>query len=340
MRKLVLNKSKAPEYGAKIINQRKPTCGLHEVIVKVSAVGLNPIDTKIAKGELALLLPFSTNKPNIGFEFSGVIQEIGAGVSHYKAGDKIFGRLPLHKGGAFVEYLVADEKWISKAPNNIDLKEAASIPQVGLTVIQGIERYTRLKTAKKVLIIGASGGAGSFAIQYCKNVLELHVSAICHSSAKEYVKYLGVDEIYYYDQGKSPKGSGYDIIIDCVGGKQTFKGIAKLNKRGAMISLAGPPVPSMIHGLNINWIRKLMLCPIFILNSIPPYVFSFIKSGRYIRFLTSNHPTQLQSLAELVEQNKIHTTVSEEFSLADFKAAFKRFNDSRVLGKVIIKVNE
>lgn len=339
MNKIILKSTGGIEKNLILKDLEIPKYNSEEVLIRVDAAALNPVDTKIAKGELALLLPFSFKKPEIGFEFSGIVHQLGDSVNNFNIGDKVFGRVPLDKGGAYSEFLSVDTKFIALAPKKIKLKEASSLPQAGLTVLHALSLIEKLHKNGKILIIGASGGIGSFAIQYFKNVLGYHVTAVCHSTADNYVRQLGADMVLNYDTSKNNYSSDYDLVLDCVGGKYLFSSIFKLKRKGKLISLTGPTTPEMIRNLKLNFLRKILLLPLFILTAIPVWTLAMLRGVKYIRFLTETKTERLKIIRDLVDKEIIVPTIDTTYDLLDFRKAFNHLNQKRIYGKVILEIN-
>ncbi|MGB5820968.1 MAG: NAD(P)-dependent alcohol dehydrogenase [Saonia sp.] len=170
----------------------------NEVLVEVKAVGLNPIDIKIAKGDLKAIIPSITKKPKLGFDISGVVNAKGGKVISFQEGDEVFARLPLYKGSGFSEFVIAKSEHVAKKPNNVSFEEAASIPLVGLTCIQALKNYAKGKSGQSILIDSGSGGVGTFAIQYAKHI-GLDVTAVTSHKNEILVESLGADRVICYE---------------------------------------------------------------------------------------------------------------------------------------------
>ena len=189
-----------------------PKINNDEVLVEIYAASINPLDTKIRKGELKLLLKYKM--PLIlGNDFSGKIVEVGTSVTKFKVGDEVYGRPRANKMGTFTEYLSVNQEDISLKPKNLSFEEAASIPLVGLTSYQALHDILRIEKGHKILIHAGSGGVGTFAIQLAK-----HMGAFVATTASDgsdLVKSLGADEVINYKTEKFEHSiRDYDAVLD------------------------------------------------------------------------------------------------------------------------------
>ncbi|MEM8908321.1 MAG: alcohol dehydrogenase catalytic domain-containing protein, partial [Bacteroidota bacterium] len=139
---------------------KKPTPKKNEVLIEVKAIALNPIDLKIAQGDLRAILPPILEKPRLGFDISGIIERVGNEVKHFKNGDEVYLRLPLYQGSGFSPFVIANVKHVALKPENIGFEEAASIPLVALTSVQALSDYAKAKAGQSLLIDSGSGGVG------------------------------------------------------------------------------------------------------------------------------------------------------------------------------------
>ncbi|WP_350293977.1 NADP-dependent oxidoreductase [uncultured Croceitalea sp.] len=314
-----------------------PTPTPLEVLIKVHCAALNPIDIKIAQGKLKAILPLKL-PAKVGFDVSGVIEQVGCEVSDFEVGDKVFCRLPLHQGGAFSDYVCANENHIALIPN-ISFEEAASLPLVGLTVIQAL--YNRTKTGMKILIHGGSGGVGSFAVQYAKKYLNLEVTATASKRSVPFVKSLGADSVIAYDEENYLKTSDkYDVVFDTLGGIHTLNSFRILKKNGTVVSIGGPPDLKFVWSLNTNILHKIILFPLLTLSSLHIYLIALFKNAKYYRFLTKSNRSQLEVIKKIVDDGYIIPVVDKIFPFEEYQNAFKHLINGKPKGKVILKVRE
>jgi len=314
-----------------------PTPKPNQVLIKVHSTALNPIDYKIAQGKLKAILPLKL-PAGVGFDVSGAIEQIGSEVSKFKVGDKVFCRLPLNKGGAFSEYAVVNENFVAMMPN-ISFEESASFPLVALTVIQALK--DRTKTGMEILIHAGSGGVGSFAIQYAKNILDLEVTVTTSEKNTSFVKELGADYVIAYDEENYVKGKKkYDVVFDTLGGTHTMNSFRVLKNNGVVVSIGGPPDLKFVWSLPTNIIHKIILFPMLALSSFPVYLIALLKNAKYYRFLTQSNGAQLEDVKDYINEGLIRSVIDKTFSLEDYSKAFEHVMTGRTKGKVVLRIIE
>ncbi|HSF75807.1 MAG TPA: NAD(P)-dependent alcohol dehydrogenase, partial [Microcoleus sp.] len=196
----------------------KPIAKSNELLVRVRASSVNPVDWKIRQGHLQLLTGY--NFPRIvGSDISGVVVEVGREVTQFQPGDEVYTFLNPINGGACAEYAVVPESDAAIKPKNITHTEAAAVPIAGLTALQSLRDLGQIKAGNKVLINGASGGVGTFAVQVAK-AMNAEVTGVCSAKNIEFVKSLGADFVLDYAEiDFTQQSDKYDIILDAVGTK-------------------------------------------------------------------------------------------------------------------------
>lgn len=211
------------------IDRPVPKVGNNEVLVKIHAASINPLDTKIRKGELKLLLHYDMPL-TLGNDFAGTIIEVGKNVTKFSVGDEVYGRPRSNKIGTFAEYLSVHEDDIAIKPKNLSFEEAASIPLVGLTSYQTLYDILKVKNNQKILIHAGSGGVGTFAIQLAKE-MGAYVATTA-SEGSNLAKSLGADEVINYKIEKFEEIiKNYDAVIDTIGGATLEKSFLTVKKR-------------------------------------------------------------------------------------------------------------
>lgn len=233
----------------KIQNIAKPELKANELLVKIAYSTVTSGDTRLRSSNFPPLfwLParlifglFKPKKQVLGHEFAGVVTEIGSDVKNYAIGDRVFGTTTMLKGGAYAEYVALPEKWkngvLTHLPKELDFQEAAALPIGGMTASYLLEK-AQIKAEEKILIYGASGSVGSFALQLAKHKGAV-VSTFSSASNFSWLKALGADALYdYTDFDFDNFSEGYDIVLDAVGklGKSRAKSL--LNKGGRFVSV-------------------------------------------------------------------------------------------------------
>ena len=292
-----------------------PEPGTGQVLVEVHACSLNPLDWKLRKGTFKFMTGRKFPKV-LGADFSGVVSKIGQDVTYFKKGDAVFGGVNIMFGkmGANAELVVVSEKHIAAKPENITFEEAAAIPVGGLTAFQSMKKI-QSKPSDKVLINGASGGVGVFALQLAK-MYGAEVTAVCGSTSIEFVKSLGADLVIDYKKDDfTQQDRSYDLIFDAHGTLRWNVVKKSLLPNGIFISTL--PSPGVILGKISS---KLLGGKKIILASV------------------RNNPEDLSALAELVGAKKIKVPIQQTFSLRDTQAAHDMLEKGGVKGKLVIKV--
>ena len=210
-----------------------------EILIKVYASSVNPVDWKIIKG--ARKDKFPVNLPLIpGWDVSGVVEKTGADVHDFKKGDEVYSRPDPTRDGAFAEYIVVKANQVSAKPKSIDHVHAAAVPLAGLTAWQGLFQFGKLQTGQKVLIHAASGGVGSFAVQFAK----WKGAFVIGTTSKENMSFvinLGADEVIDYKNERfEDKVSDVDLVLDTIGGETQQRSIKVIKPGGRLITTLKP----------------------------------------------------------------------------------------------------
>jgi alcohol dehydrogenase len=305
----------------------------NEVCIRVRAASLNPIDYKMLHGDLKKLFPMQF-PVTLGFDAAGEITAVGASVSQFKVGDKVYVRASRESLCAFSEYTVQPENFVALMPNTISFEEAASFPLVALTTIQALVDRAQLKPGNTILIHAGSGGLGSFAIQYAKQMgLIVHTST--SSKNADWVKALGADEVLCYDQTDLSKiENRYDAVFDTLGGDHTLQAFSQIKTGGVVVSVAGPPDNEMREKFAPNFIVRFAMW----LMARKVYAAAQKKNARYFRFLTESNGEQLSHITPLVAQGEIKAVIDRVFTFEQGVEAFEYLAAGRAKGKVIIKI--
>lgn len=292
----------------------KPIAKSNELLVRVRASSVNPVDWKIRKGHLQLLTGY--NFPRIvGSDISGVVVEVGREVTKFQPGDEVYTFLNPISGGACAEYAVVAESDAAIKPKNITHVEAAAVPIAGLTALQSLRDLGQIQAGNKVLINGASGGVGTFAVQIAK-AMNAEVTGVCSAKNRELVKSLGADFVLDYAEiDFTQQTDKYDIILDAVG-TRTFAECEKvLQPEGVYIST----LPSF--------------------ENLAPMLMSWFISGKKAKFILANaNPSDLEALRELIESDKVEPIVDRTYSLQEVAAAHAYSETGRAIGKIAILI--
>jgi NADPH:quinone reductase-like Zn-dependent oxidoreductase len=304
----------------------KPIINASDVLIETKAAGLNPIDYKLVNGHLKEIV--ALNLPNtIGFDLSGVVVEKGAEVTKFEIGDAVYARVPQNQMGTVAEYVAVASKVISKKPDNISFEEAASLPLVGLTSIQALERVG-LKENDRILIHAGSGGVGSFAIQYAK-AKGAYVFTTTSTKNVDWVKALGADcVIDYKKEDYKTIVSEIDIVFDTLGGDYTLEALHLIKVGGKVTSIAGALDEETAGMMGIEGYK------------LPENLAKVIKKKSANYKLTWMQPdgAQLDAISTMVKSGEIKPVIDATYSFEDGIEAYSYLAAGSAKGKVIIRM--
>ncbi|XP_077158988.1 NAD(P)H oxidoreductase RTN4IP1, mitochondrial [Paroedura picta] len=324
----------------------------NEVIVKVHAASLNPIDVNMRSGYGVSALRMKRDPLHIqssGSEFpltlgrdvSGIIMECGLNVKYFKPGDEVWAAIPPWKQGTLSEFVLASGNEVSQKPRSLSHMEAASLPYVGLTAWSAMKQVGGLKedncSNKRILIFGASGGVGTFAIQLMK-VWGAHVTAVCSQDARELVQHLGADHVIDYKAGDVKEQLKalplFDFILDNVGGS-TEEWAPELLKKWSGATYVSLITPFLVNVDRLGVADGMLQTGV----TIGTKVVKHLCKGIHYRwaFFAPSGP-YLDEIATLVDAGKIHPVIDQVFSFADVPKAFQKVEEGHARGKTVISV--
>jgi NADPH:quinone reductase-like Zn-dependent oxidoreductase len=292
-------------------NAPKPALSAGRVLVEVYAAGVNPVDWKIRQGYMAKMASLQF-PATLGGDFSGVLQEVGAGVSNFKKGDEVYGRdgLPGSGTGSFAEFISVDAKVMARKPKNVNHVEAAALPLTGVSALQALSEYIGVSKGKKILIHGGAGGIGTVAIQLAKH-LGAYVATTASDKDMAYVKELGADEVIdYKKQSFEDAIHDYDAVYDTVGGETYTRSYRVLKKGGIIVSMLEQPNSELMKRHGVKAIGQF----------------------------TQANSERLAKLADLVEKGNIKVHVDKTFPLEKAREALDYQQQGKARGKVVIKI--
>ncbi|MEM6379289.1 MAG: zinc-dependent alcohol dehydrogenase family protein [Bacteroidota bacterium] len=320
------------QYGENAIFESKevdnPTLKNGQVLVKISASSVNTVDTMIrTMGEN---LPFSPATPAIlGMDFAGTIEKIGEDVTEFSVGDEIYGcagglgDLP----GALADYIAADSKLIALKPKNLSMKEAASLPLVGITAYEGLIR-ANVKSGQKILVHGGTGGVGHVAVQLAKNFGADVYTTISSEKQAEIVKSYGAEPINYKSESvvdyvnKHTNGAGFDVVYDSVGGENILKSFEATTLNGQVATT----VSLCNIDLSLAHFKGLSLHVVFMLI---PMIHNYKRE---------QHGEILRNLTKIAEAGDLKPLLDEQqFSLQNVEKAYARLQSRKAIGKVVVE---
>lgn len=332
MKAAVIDTYKQPQ--PRLTDVLRPEIRPNDVLVKVIAASINPIDLKTKDGGLKMLLTYDF--PFImGSDFAGIVEEVGPLVDNFRVGDAVYGRVQKDRIGTFAEYLAVDSHAIALKPTNTTFEEAASLPLVALTSYQALQDLIKLQPGQKVFISGGSGGIGTNAIQFAKS---LGAQVATTTSAKNFdlVKSLGADVmIDYHKTDFTEVLADYDAVLDTRGGKTLEDSFKIVKPGGKIVSIAGLPNQQFgkEYGLPL-WKQTVLRFVTRNLTKLTKqtgvsYQFLFMKpSGK-----------QLEAITHLVEAGTIKPIIDRTYPFSKIDEALAYSETGRATGKIILQMN-
>jgi NADPH:quinone reductase-like Zn-dependent oxidoreductase len=311
----------------------RPVPGPRELLVRVRAAGVNPLDFKIRDGLVKVLLPYSF--PLIlGTDLAGDVEAIGPGVTKFKLGDAIYSRLDNDRIGAFAEHAVVRESAAARKPDRLDYIQAASLPLVGLTAWQTLIELARLRAGQKVLIHAGSGGVGTVAIQLAK-YLGAQVATTAGAQNHALMKSLGADVAIDYKASRfEAVAKDQDVVLDTQGGDTLLRSFDVVKPGGVIVTIGGRPDGKFARA----WGLSLPL--VWILGFMNRKVDRLARE-RHVRFeylFMHASGEQLGRLGALVDQGAIKPVLDRVFPLKSAAEAISYVESGHAVGKVVIRV--
>lgn len=312
----------------------RPSIGHKDVLVKVHAAGVNPLDNMISRGEVKMIVPYKLPF-TAGNEFVGIVEELGEEVSRFDIGDRVFARLPLEKIGAFAEYLAVDEDAIAKAPEYLTDLEAAAVPLTALTIVQALE-LMNAEAGKTIFISGGTGSVGAMAIPIA-NAKGLTVITNGSAENKERVLKLGASKfIDYKSEDYTKVLSDIDYVLDTLGGNETEKQMSILKKGGKLVSLRAMPNGLFAKRMKLPKWKQIVL-------GIAGRKFDRMaqKYGVSYDFIfVESNGQQLKEVAAIFDELKIKPSIDTVYAFGDVNAALDKVANGRSKGKTVISMVE
>ena len=305
----------------------KPTPTDDQVLVRVRAASVNPYDWHFVEGTPKIMraMGVGLRKPKdtrLGVDFAGTVEAVGKNVTQYKPGDEVFGG----RGGAFAEYVCrrADGA-IALKPANITFEQAASVNIAGITALQGLRDKGKVEPGQKVLINGASGGVGTFAVQIAKS-FGADVTGVCSTRNVDLVRSLGADHVIDYTKEDFAKGEQrYDVILDNVPNHSLAECRRILNPKGKYVMIGGGgPNDNRWVGPFGRMIHTLILSP-------------FINQKMAMMMADANH-NDLTLLADMMQSGKLKPVIDRTYKLSEVPEAIRYLEEGHARGKVVITV--
>jgi NADPH:quinone reductase-like Zn-dependent oxidoreductase len=302
----------------------KPTPRENEVLIKVRAASVNPLDWKLMKGgPLPVRVLLGLGKPKIrrpGVDVAGEVEAVGRSVTQFKPGDEVFGTCV----GAFAEYATSASAFGLKSvlaikPANVTFEQAASAPVAALTALQGLRDKGRIQPGQKVLINGAAGGVGTFAVQMAR-LFGAHVTGVCSTGNIDMIRSMGADRVIDYTQADfTQSGERYDIILDCIGNRSLSACRRVLNSKGIIVLVGAPDRATGI-----------------VARVIGALVWSLFGTKKMVFFIARINKEDLTTVGEFMAAGKVRPVIYKRYRLSEASEAFRYVEKGHARGKVVI----
>ena len=322
MRAIVYHRYGGPEV-LELQELERPVPGDGEVLIKVRAASVNPLDRHSMRGEpLAVRIMMGVPVPKVtrlGVDVAGVVEAIGRNVTQLKAGDEVFGSN--ENAGSFAEYLCAPETAVIVKPRNITFEQAAAVTVGGVTALQSLRDKGQIRAGDKVLINGAAGGVGTFAVQIAK-AFGAHVTGVCSTRNVEMVRSIGADHVVDYTRDDFTKSAQpYALIVDAIGNRSLRSIRRVLAPSGRYVILGGP---------NGRWIGPLG--PI-----LKTALSSLVHKNLFVLMAKTNRD-DLIVLRELIDAGKVMPVIDRTYRLEEVGEAIAYLETGHARGKVVVTV--
>jgi len=333
MKAFLLNRYGGPETTG-LQDVSRPAPGQDDVLVRVHAAGLNPVDFKTRDGMLKVVQRYDLPVV-MGNELAGTVESCGKGVTAFKPGDRVFARVPKDRMGAFAEYAAVPADHLAPLPASIDFETAAGIPLAGLTALQALRDELRLQPGSRVFIPGGAGGVGTFAIQIAK-WLGAEVTTTASPRGRALVERLGADVVIdYTTQRFEDAVRDMDGVFDLIGGDTLDKAFGVVKPGGMVVSVAGMPEPVTARK---DLERGALLAALFWFASFGLRARARRHDVTY-RYLFM-HPSgaELGELARLVEEGRLEPVIDRVFPFDAIDEAMAYLESGHAKGKIVVRM--
>lgn len=304
----------------------RPSIGDDEVLVQVRAAGLDPGVWHLMTGQpyLVRAMGFGLRKPKVavrGRDLAGVVEAVGAHVTRLHPGDEVYGTCDR---GSFAEYTVAPQRWLASRPAKISFEQAATVPVSGMTALQSVRDCGRVQPEQQVMVIGAAGGVGSFAVQIAK-AFGARVTGVCSTAKADLVRSLGADDVIDYTTTEiDANGPRYDVIIDTAGLRPLSLLRRAMTRHGTLVIVGGEHGRGRLLG---GFDRQLRA----------PLVSMFV-SQRLRGLIAKEGAEDLDTLTQLIESGAVTPAIDRTYPLAEAPAAIRYLAEGHAAGKVVITI--
>lgn len=309
-----------------------PPVGADDVLVRIHAAGVNPLDLRIRNGDFKAFMPYRLPLV-LGNDLAGEVLQVGSSVTRFAVGDEVYARPDKDRIGTFAELIAVHQDDLAPKPATLTMTDAASLPLVALTAWQALVERARVQQGQKVLIHAGAGGLGSIAVQLAK-ALGAHVATTVSTAKVDVVRELGADIVVdYRTQDFATVLDGYDVVLDSLGGENLAKSLRVLRPGGLAISVAGPPDPAFARELGANPVLRLAMSAL----SFRTRRSAERRGVRYSFLFMKASGDQLRELTRLVDAGKIRPVVDRVFPFDETLQAMEYVEKGRAkAGKVVV----
>jgi NADPH:quinone reductase-like Zn-dependent oxidoreductase len=312
------------EYGSpdvlKCEEVEKPVPKDDEVLIKVRAAAVNPVDRLYRGRPYLVRIKIGLSKPKdprLGRDVAGQVEAVGRNVTQFKPGDKVFGTCL----GAFADYACGSESAFVMKPDNVAFEQAASVPIAALTALQGLRDKGQIQPGQKVLINGAAGGVGTFAVQIAKS-FGADVTGVCSTGNVDMVRSIGADQVIDYTREDFTKGAQrYDLILDCISNHSLAACRRVLNPNGRFVIVGGKKVRTLLT------------------RALTGLVWSRFVSQNFVLFIARLKKDDLTILGGLMQTGKVIPVIDRTYALSEVSEAFRHLEEGHARGKVVITLD-
>ena len=326
--KAMVNKKYGPPDVLELREVERPTPKEDEVLLKVHAASVNPADWHLLRGEPYIArLQLGLRKPKervLGCDVAGHVEALGKNVTMLQPADEVFGSPFMHGFGAFAESVCVSEELLAPKPATLSFEQAAAVPLAASTALQGLRDHGRIEPGQKVLIIGASGGVGTFAVQIAK-YFDAEVTGVCSTRNVEMVRSLGADHVIDYTKEDFTRSGQkkYDLIFQLAGSRSPSECRRALTSKGTLVLISGES-----DGRWIGPVDRIIKAAV-----LSPFV-----SQKMASFTVKPNREDLHYLKELIEAGKLTPVIDRTYSLSETPEAIRYLENGHARGKVVITV--
>jgi NADPH:quinone reductase-like Zn-dependent oxidoreductase len=327
MKAIICDGYGAPDEVLRFADIDEPAISGDEVLVRVHAASVNPADWHIIRGDPYIArLSFGLRRPNVrvpGGDLAGRVERVGRDVATLRPGDEVFGDSFMRGFGAFGELAAVSADLLERKPRGLSFEQAAAVPLAGLTALQGLRDHGRVEPGQRVLIVGASGGVGTFAVQIAK-ALGAEVTAVCSTTNVDLVRSLGADDVIdYTTEDFTDRGPVHDVVFQVAGTRSPSDCRRALAPSGTLVSISGDS-----SGHWIGPVSRLIK-----IKGLSPFV-----SQRLTTFTMASRKEDLHAMKTLIEAGDVSPVIDRTYPLNEVPEALRYLEEGHARGKVVITV--